>query len=362
MRNSSVRAITILAFVACAAHAAPDDSAKRWRKPKRVTFAHKQVALSAVLKDFQTQFGETVALQELKGDRLVDLEAKMVTYYEALDQLAEINGLAVLLDKRDNLALTAHFKGMVVPPVVHLGPTRLSVQQALRTKDWNGAELLKIELRWLGPPGLTCAWIDLKLNKVVDDEGKVHKRLEPKRYDGFPFVPNDELVLHLTAPSKTATKIVSLSGTATLAFPAKFGTVVFKKKEFGKRKRLGQSAIFMEKVDASPAMIHFTVTGWTCTKFRGGDHDRPWVVLQTKGGSRQDPGTPGLADLAVSCFAKDKTGIGASADSGYSAMIGEPVWNHRIGLKKSPERIVFRAVTKLKTKEVRFSFPNVLLE
>jgi len=133
MRNSSVRAVAILAFVACAAHAAPDDSAKRWGKPKRVTFAHKQVALSAVLKDLKTQFGETVALQELKGDRLVDLEAKKVTYYEALDQLAEKNGLAVLLDKRNNLALTAHFKGMAVPPVVHLGPTRLSVRSRRRS-------------------------------------------------------------------------------------------------------------------------------------------------------------------------------------------------------------------------------------
>ena len=127
MRNSNVRprpeVIAILVVLAAAVHAGgKDESAKQWSKPKRVTFAHKQVPLSAVLKDFQTRFGEAAGLQELKGDRLVDLETKNVTFYEALDQLAEKNGLVVLFDKRDKLALTARFKGMPEPQVAHLGP------------------------------------------------------------------------------------------------------------------------------------------------------------------------------------------------------------------------------------------------
>ena len=59
MRNSNVRprpeVIAILVVLAAAVHAGgKDESAKQWSKPKRVTFAHKQVALSAVLKDLQT--------------------------------------------------------------------------------------------------------------------------------------------------------------------------------------------------------------------------------------------------------------------------------------------------------------------
>ncbi|MEE8107324.1 MAG: hypothetical protein V3T86_17445 [Planctomycetota bacterium] len=355
--------IAVLVVLATAVHAGgKDESAKQWSKPKRVTFAHKQVALSAVLKDFQTRFGEAAGLQELKGDRLVDLETKNVTFYEALDQLAENNGLVVLFDKRDKLALTARFKGMPEPQVAHLGPTRLSVEQALRTKDWNGSEFLKVELRWLGPPGMTCALIDLKLNRVSDDEGKVHRLIEEDRYEGFPVVPNRKFKLNFTAPSRTAKKIVSLSGSVIVGFAAKYETVTFKKKELGKTKRLGQSAISLQALDRSPAKVHFTVMGWSCAKFRGGDLDHPRIHFQTKGDTSWDPMKPGLADFGFSCFTKDKSGIGHSGDTKFSTTMGEPTWTHAIGVAQVPERIVFRGVTKLKTKEVRFSFPNVPLE
>lgn len=353
MRRSALAAL----FLVVTVNAGPAKSLKLWNSPKRGTFRFQQVELSTVLGKLEEHFEQRVKLQA-DGRSLVDLDAKRLTFFQALDLLATRNKLLLHVDGT-SLILMEGAQELPESHVAYFGPSRLSLEEAIRAKDWDESDYLKVELKWLAPEEMVCALVDLKLERIVDDKGTVYRMIETKRYNGFPLNPNSTLTLHLTPPPESATRIIRFAGVLRVAFEAKREKITFKASERTKTKRLGRSAITFHGVPGRK--LHFTVSQWSCPEFRGGEHDQPWIRFMTRGKSNRSPQTPNVEDITVHCYGKGKKEIGQAGSISYSHDLGEPRWEHKIGVEKEPATIVFGAVTKLKLRDARFSFSNVTL-
>ena len=344
--------IAVLLFT-LGATAAPNASLRRWQAPHRASFALKGATVSTVLKSITDEFDEQVKLQA-HGDSLVDLIVDGGTLFEALDQLADKARLALIIDDAGNLSLVDADEEN--RPHTYVGPSRLSLEHAIRATD-HGADCLSVQLGWQVQSGINCVIAKLDLDRIVDDAGTTCTPLQASKGNGLPARPNQMLALLLTPPSPKAARILGLRGTLCVAFEKERDSVTLDTTAGAITKKLGASTITFHRIEDS-AYLHMTVDGWPCKEYCGGAYDMPWLRVIT---TRKVALPADLIDSDLACYAVDDHGIGLAGQSKYSHKLREPRWEHWIGLEAVPARVVLSAVTSVTVLRIPFSFENVHL-
>jgi hypothetical protein len=348
-----------------------------WDNPKRATFRFELKPLSTVVEAMGAGFGQKIALQA-EGWPLVDFEARGLTLLEAFEKLAKENGLAlvglprhVLWDGWDELGLRPLPPDTPAGLSVPLGPSRLSIRRiGARQYLESGPADVVLEMRWLVGRELSgMAIIGWDLDAIQDDTGATLRwRRDSEHFRGLPLRANApfDLVLARRPPAwpigdpephpKTATKIRVLSGAIRIAIPLAYEEATFLASQRGAQRRLGSSVITFQGVDGDPPTLAFVILRTPCGLLDGSScYSLGPPVGITTGQLDYFGGRPPIDAITIALHDEHGREVGGGGRTEHTG--GE----HRLAVARAPQRVVFRAVTKVALRHVRFAFEDIPL-
>ncbi len=207
----------------------------------KITLIGKGIRLSEALQQLQSQSGNRITdMRESLGvdvtNPALDLDFKDITFFEAIDKLAEQAGLSVTAFTGDGSLGLMPLDMPLMPKesgyVIHTGPFRVTLKQIETVRDFaTGTSSSNIQAEFAWEPRLRPMLLQLKpdLMEIVDDRGK---KVEPdvmgESSDAAlrPENPAIELNLNLKAPDRAAAKLAKLKIKGDLSIPA--GLKIFK--------------------------------------------------------------------------------------------------------------------------------------
>jgi hypothetical protein len=380
----------LLAVLLLAMPAAGDDALLlQWDAPMRETFSLKRMPGSEASLEVRKRFGYNFDCPQT--DALVALHVKDATFFETLDRLAAgldlyLVGVPVVGEKKGfleegPLALVPADGPMGPAMVTYLGPSRLSVESvsvvsvrrcAPRAKPSLGlpdniplpddlvrtirhfgpgaddAPRLTLHLKWIVEPGFRDVTIvAFSLNQAVDDHGHMLQK------DGdvhVPVVANSTFAIDFEAPAARTKMIKKLQGILRFAIPVDRGEVTFLPSETKTAKTLGSASITVDEIDGGKVSV--TVIG-TPSGIRP-EHGLSSIWLEGEGD--HFPGEPSFLTLA----AFDGKGAAIGGHESYGSDEGGKI-TYKLELDRAPEKLMFKAITKVAARELPVAFANIPL-
>jgi len=385
----------VLGLLAAGAAAGPN-LVERWDNPKRATLQVKSTDLGRILAMLTEQCGTPVAYGH--AGPAVDFEAKDLTFFEALDRLGAENrlflvGMPVTEEEAHwgeiPLTLLRPAQPMPETPVAYMGPSRLSVESISLTRvrrfapeaparaegedegEWcyeeDGQEeetnRLRITLKWIVERGFEEATLAaFTLDPLVDSEGAP---LVPLAGLSGPLSANSRFAFDFVPGPPGRRSLGRLSGRMQVLLPAEKTDVTFLAADVGKTLRLGGSSVTLTAIDGEPS-VSFTIVERPCAALAPRGEDANWnspdVVIRTMAAD----GVPWIEEApiaAVSLFLYDAAGkeVGFGMSSEETTNGDEPRWEYKFTLTAKPARVVFKAITKVETREATFAFAGLPL-
>ncbi len=214
-----------------------------------MTLTGKGIRLSEAVQQLQKQTGNAITdLREQLGAEVtnpaLDLDLRDKPFFEALDQIARMAEVSIILfDRRrldrhhgrrlDGQQPPARRLPKAKPLILYSGPFRIELQQVSLSRDFQtGTALANVRLEAAWEPRLRPMLLKLKADemKIVDDRKKDVKPQVAAESDEVvirPENPSAEINLNLEAPDRDAKKIASLLVKAEVTIPAGIKTFKF---------------------------------------------------------------------------------------------------------------------------------------
>ena len=367
-----IRGLVALAVIACAA-VAGDNLAERWDKVKRVTIKAKGITVAAAAKRISKATGYTVNVSG-KRDYRMDLELVHATFFQALDDVALRAGLALQVSQGRFSARQASMvvglverdKEMRHVSAVNVGPLRLAVLgvyasrsaarrfSPLASKPDDTPQKLWLEMRAMMEPRFDGAHLMAAHLEFAQDDASRSLVGKTTKFDGLAF--NDTFRLELKPAGRGSLKIAELRGKLDVVLPTKIVELKYGPGSRKSTKTLGGAKFTFHRLkrkgeDGRPELV-VSLKGTVCDEL-GGDEWDIEVATDRWSGYRADPG-----DVAIYLYDRDGNEIGTRGTRRIRDML-EGKSGTRFNLDAVPARILVRATTEVKRKEITFRFTDL---
>ena len=337
--------IALAVSLLAATVAADQEVVRLWDNPRRLSFEFTKTPLSNVTAVICRRFGEgRVSIEDRR--RRVDFVETNLTFFEALDRLAEQNGMVLLgspgraPSDRGKGEQALHIgKAAGRSAVARLGSSRLSASA------WVLGDGGMVDLDWFVPSGLErAAILKVDIKRATDDtkaKVRVSRGLPPHVMNA-----NERKTLLFDKCSPKATMLM-LEGTIRIGLPLETSHVDLAVRDAGKLTPLGACWITLDGITKSAEMT-VTVVGNPLVK-----RDAQLPQLQIKSGSSRVR-TP--INMIETVLGGNVRPAGELRLSHYGAGV-----RHRIALSAVPYKVTFRAVTRIATRDLPFTLNVPLL-
>jgi hypothetical protein len=209
---------------------------------------------------------------------------------------------------------------------------------------------MRLRMHWLAGPGLEEVRITQWKVSAEDDQGKRLTGIEEPWEEST--LPNRDVSLALTPPTRGARTLRKVEGTASIVLPLERGKVEFAPTEAGQTKPLGGARVKLQQVDAKEKSVSFSLKGRPCPGIKSDiDMDVASEVWHGSSGAN-----------AVRVVAYDAEGTEIPRGSGThmsSDWLGRRTWT--IEFEAVPSRIVLEALVRGEQREIPFSFTDIPL-
>jgi hypothetical protein len=204
---------------------------------KTITLRADKISVRQALAELTKQTG--IRVEDVRGasEEMIHLDWKQMTFWRALDALAEAGKARVnLYPKSGRIVLDKRGANYRRPPIAYDGRFRLSVKRTTTSRDLEiddrdahaGATSLAVEIAW--DPLLLPLYLETRPHKLrfTDDAGKVVNVPD----EGSSMAPVDGLIaqdidLHLPALPRRVKTIRSVEGELSMIGPSKMLTFAF---------------------------------------------------------------------------------------------------------------------------------------
>lgn len=199
---------------------------------KLVTLQAEKVLLSKALDELARQTGVRVEDRRGEPDRDVRVDLKGVTFWQALDRIAEAAGARVYLYPRSGrITLVPRRPDAPAPRVSYDGPFRTAITKVMTAHDLEtGAHTCKVVLEVAWEPQLQPFYLETRpQGLVVRDEGNRPVAVPEPGSSQAPVDGRISLAFEvaLPAPPRTAAKIGLIEGHFSAIGPSKMLTFTF---------------------------------------------------------------------------------------------------------------------------------------
>jgi hypothetical protein len=209
-----------------------DAQAQRELTPKIVTLKEQSIALSQALKALKTQTGIKVAdrRREQDSDPKLSLSLDKVTFWEALDEIAQRADLRVYLFDRDGVVSLVDGPHKALP-VDYNGIFRIAVRRLTAVRDLESDShvwTLDVQIAW--EPRFRPLFLETQADaiEVRDGKGTVLNGLSSGSGRSAVTRPlSVETQVRVEAPERPADKIGLLKGSLNLMGPSRMLTFTF---------------------------------------------------------------------------------------------------------------------------------------
>ncbi len=196
-----------------------------------ITLRGTDLPLELVLADLSRQSRVSIRNLHKQKVTLSRLELKGVSFWQALDTIADLSQSQVQLDRNGELILTSRGKDTRLPPTSYSGDFRLQVQRISATRDLNSNQAtttFSIDITWIptlkplfldGQPRKVRLWFDKKQPLDVPEEGRSQVPVDDRYSSSFDLIT--------PAIPRTVERLSALEGTLHAIVPSKWLTFAF---------------------------------------------------------------------------------------------------------------------------------------
>ncbi|MHC4338889.1 MAG: hypothetical protein ACYSX0_01565 [Planctomycetota bacterium] len=362
--------VLVWILLAVPAHGGDDlDIARRWQQLRRVTVVDKKITVDQAVARICKRTGHRVVV-DAKQDYEIALRLENVTFFEALDTVAQRSGMVLwgMPQARGGLRLSERPEGMRWVPPVHKGPVRIALlgiyssRNASRrftpgtAKGSTATDSLWIELNCLVEEGLGGVHLTkFELERAMDESER--SLLGTTSTLGNLRV-NRTLRFDLKAKSSSL-KLVELRGRATLHVPAEVTELRFSRGARRAKRELGPATFTLIRITKSgrkdvPELV-VRLEGDTCPRVEmdaSSRLTRVYVSSTLYPGSMPPPNR-------VAIYLEDRKGkvIKGRITTLFDAEDGAGA--QTFTLSDLPSKVIVRAITRTVREEVPFRFRDI---